>query len=247
MDFDLTDEQTLLRDITRDLLTRTYDIETRLKVTDTELGWSREVWSQLAEIGILGLGFETPADGRPDRGDGRAHRDRPPAGARTGRWHAALIPGGLIAALGDDAAQRVLLDGVAEGAPCWPSRTTSPASGGTSTGRPRRGRAARRFVDLTGVKNPVPPVTARTCSSSAPRCPTAASDCSWSTPSRGAHAPYRTFDGSARRADRHWIRSRRNRSAPAATSDAPAIGGALIRRSRRCARRRSARWRRRCG
>ena len=60
MDFQLSDEQALLRDITRDLLARTYDAETRIKVIDTELGWSREVWSQLADTGILGLGFDPP-------------------------------------------------------------------------------------------------------------------------------------------------------------------------------------------
>ncbi len=64
MDFDLTDEQGLLRDVTREALTRTYDIETRLEVTDTELGWSRDVWSQLAEIGILGLGFDPEEAGQ---------------------------------------------------------------------------------------------------------------------------------------------------------------------------------------
>ena len=45
MDFQLSDEQTLLRDTTRDLLSRTYDPESRIKVIGSDLGWSREVWS----------------------------------------------------------------------------------------------------------------------------------------------------------------------------------------------------------
>ncbi len=45
MDFELTDEQVMLRDTVRDLLARTYDPENRLKVLDTDLGWSRQVWS----------------------------------------------------------------------------------------------------------------------------------------------------------------------------------------------------------
>src|SRR5690606_35840480 len=57
MDFELTEEQVMLRDTVRDLLSRAYDAETRLKVTDTELGWNRDVWRQLAELGVLGLGF----------------------------------------------------------------------------------------------------------------------------------------------------------------------------------------------
>ena len=64
MDFQLTDEQVLLRDTTRDLLSRTYESESRNKVIDSELGWSREVWTQLAEIGILGLGFDPEEAGQ---------------------------------------------------------------------------------------------------------------------------------------------------------------------------------------
>ena len=55
MNFDLTDEQQLLADTTRDVLTRAYDnTETRNKVVDSDPGWNKDVWGQLAEIGILG-------------------------------------------------------------------------------------------------------------------------------------------------------------------------------------------------
>ena len=54
MDFQLSDEQSLLRDTTRDLLARSYDPDSRNKVLDTDLGWSRDVWSQLADIGNAG-------------------------------------------------------------------------------------------------------------------------------------------------------------------------------------------------
>lgn len=57
MDFELSDEQVMLRDTVREVLTRTYDIETLRATCDTPLGWSREVWNSLAEIGILGLIF----------------------------------------------------------------------------------------------------------------------------------------------------------------------------------------------
>ncbi|GAC56985.1 putative acyl-CoA dehydrogenase [Gordonia hirsuta DSM 44140 = NBRC 16056] len=57
MDFDLSDEQVMLRDTVRGALTRAYDIETLRQVTDTPLGWSKQVWTSLAEIGILGLVF----------------------------------------------------------------------------------------------------------------------------------------------------------------------------------------------
>ena len=112
MNFDLTDEQELLRDTAREVFSRTYDIETRNKAVDSELGWSREVWRQLAEIGILGLGFEPEESGQIEimvvmTELGRRLAPEPVATA-------ALIPGGLIADLGT-AEQRALLDEVAAG------------------------------------------------------------------------------------------------------------------------------------
>ena len=40
MDFRLSDEQALLRDTVRGLLSRNYDLEGWLKVIDSEPGWS---------------------------------------------------------------------------------------------------------------------------------------------------------------------------------------------------------------
>ncbi|MCA2242468.1 acyl-CoA dehydrogenase family protein [Mycobacterium sp. WUMAC-067] len=112
MDFQLSDEQSLLRDTTRDLLARTYDPESRNKVIGSELGWSREVWSQLADTGILGLGFEPDESGQIEIAVvlteiGRRLAPEPVL-------HAALGPGALIAELGSQE-QRQLLDEVASG------------------------------------------------------------------------------------------------------------------------------------
>jgi alkylation response protein AidB-like acyl-CoA dehydrogenase len=112
MDFQLSDEQALLRDTTRDLLSRTYDPETRNKILDTDLGWSRDVWSQLADIGILGLGFDPDEAGQIEimvvlTEVGRRLAPEPVV-------HAALAPGALIAERGGEAQQQ-LLDEVAAG------------------------------------------------------------------------------------------------------------------------------------
>jgi alkylation response protein AidB-like acyl-CoA dehydrogenase len=90
MDFQLSDEQALLRDTTRDLLSRSYDPESRNKVIGSDLGWSREVWSQLADTGILGLGFDPDESGQieitvvlTESGDGwRPNRSCTPRWAR---------------------------------------------------------------------------------------------------------------------------------------------------------------------
>ena len=112
MDFQLSDEQVLLRDTTRDLLSRSYDPESRNKVIASDLGWSREVWTQLADTGILGLGFDPDEAGQIEvmvvlTEVGRRLAPEPVV-------HAALGPGAIIAEVGSDA-QKQLLDEVAEG------------------------------------------------------------------------------------------------------------------------------------
>ena len=152
MDFDLTDEQELLRNITSEVLTRNYDVEKRLKVLETDLGWSREVWAQLAEMGILGLGFDPDEAGQIEltvvlTEIGRRLAPEPVAAA-------ALIPGGLIAELGDDG-QRKLLDEVAEGQTLLALAHHEAGMRGVTT---RVSTRAERHGDswtLTGRKNPV--------------------------------------------------------------------------------------------
>jgi alkylation response protein AidB-like acyl-CoA dehydrogenase len=152
VDFDLTDEQTLLGEITREILTRAYDVETRLKVIDTDLGWSRDVWSQLAETGILGLGFDPDEAGQIEltvvlTEVGRRLAPEPIA-------EAALIPGSLLAELGDDE-QRTLLDAVAEGRTLLALAHQEPGMRGTSVAVTTRAERDGDSWTVTGVKNPV--------------------------------------------------------------------------------------------
>jgi pimeloyl-CoA dehydrogenase small subunit len=58
MDFDLTEEQRLLKDSVDGLLTDAYEFEQRKKYMKEKGGWSRAIWSKLAEQGLLGLPFE---------------------------------------------------------------------------------------------------------------------------------------------------------------------------------------------
>ena len=112
MDFQLSEEQVLLRDTTRDMLSRAYDTESRLTAIDSELGWSRDVWKQLAEVGVLGLGFDEDSGGQNEiqvvlTEVGRRLAPEPVL-------HGALGPGALLAEVGTDK-QRALLDEVAAG------------------------------------------------------------------------------------------------------------------------------------
>jgi alkylation response protein AidB-like acyl-CoA dehydrogenase len=152
MDFQLSDEQALLRDTTRDLLSRTYDPESRNKIIETDLGWSRDVWSRLADTGILSLGFEPDEAGQIEimvvlTEIGRRLAPEPVV-------HAALAPGALIAERGSDA-QAQLLDGVAAG-----QKLLAFAHLETGHRKPTAAVATQAVRQgnswtLTGTKNPV--------------------------------------------------------------------------------------------
>ncbi|WP_327109895.1 acyl-CoA dehydrogenase family protein [Nocardia sp. NBC_01730] len=139
MDFDLTDEQVMLRDTVRDLLARNYDAESRLKITDSELGWSRDVWRQLADLGVLGLSF-SEEDGGVGAGPVETMVVLEEVGRRLAPepiLDAVLVPGGLVATAGSAEQRQRILPEVAAGAKLlafahaepgvrWPS--TEPAT-----------------------------------------------------------------------------------------------------------------------
>ncbi len=152
MDFQLSDEQVLLRDTTRELLSRTYDTESRNKVIASDLGWSRDVWSQLADTGILGLGFDPDESGQNEIAVvltefGRRLAPEPVL-------HGALAPGALIAQLGDDA-QRQLLDDVAAGGTLLAFAHLEPGHRGPAAAVATRAARQGDSWTLSGTKNPV--------------------------------------------------------------------------------------------
>ena len=57
MDFDLSEEQRLLKDSVDGLLKASYDFDSRKKYRAEKGGWSKSVWNKLAEQGLLGLPF----------------------------------------------------------------------------------------------------------------------------------------------------------------------------------------------
>jgi len=57
MDFDLSEEQRLLKESVDGLLNSSYDFDSRKKYGAEKGGWSRSVWAKLAEQGLLGLPF----------------------------------------------------------------------------------------------------------------------------------------------------------------------------------------------
>lgn len=150
MNFELSEEQQLLADTTREMLSASYDTEKRNKVTDSELGWSREVWQQLAEIGILGLGFDEDSGPIEEMvvmtEIGRRLAPEPVAAA-------ALVPGAVIAAHGS-AEQRGLLDEVAAGERLLAFAHNEPGRRGSAELATRATEQGGTWT-ISGRKNPV--------------------------------------------------------------------------------------------
>jgi pimeloyl-CoA dehydrogenase small subunit len=63
MDFSFTEEQTLLRNSVQSFLQDKYDFETRRKISASPEGWSRELWQQFAELGLLAAPFSEEQGG----------------------------------------------------------------------------------------------------------------------------------------------------------------------------------------
>jgi len=63
VDLDLTDEQKMLGETVNGLLEKKYDANARLALLESEDGWSRDLWRQYAELGLLGLIFDEQYDG----------------------------------------------------------------------------------------------------------------------------------------------------------------------------------------
>jgi len=57
MDFELSEEQRLLKDSVERLLKDRYEFEARKAFMASPEGWSRELWQQYADLGLLGLPF----------------------------------------------------------------------------------------------------------------------------------------------------------------------------------------------
>ena len=57
MDFNFTEEQTLLENMVTSFVRDNYPWEAREAIVKTEEGWKPENWTQFAELGLLGVTF----------------------------------------------------------------------------------------------------------------------------------------------------------------------------------------------
>jgi alkylation response protein AidB-like acyl-CoA dehydrogenase len=64
MDFNFTEEQSMVRDTVASFLQDKYDFETRRKIVSSDAGWRADYWKAFAEeLGILGASFSEELGG----------------------------------------------------------------------------------------------------------------------------------------------------------------------------------------
>ncbi|MCW2494362.1 acyl-CoA dehydrogenase family protein [Jatrophihabitans sp.] len=132
MELDLTDEQRMLGDAVKSLLDKRYDANARLALLESSgpEHWSRELWKQYAELGLLGLTFDEQYGGA-----GMGVGELAVVMEAFGRalilepFIATVVLGGqLIAAAGTPEQKSTLLPAVAEGSTLLAFGYTEPAS-----------------------------------------------------------------------------------------------------------------------
>jgi len=107
MNFDLTEERQMLQDTLRRFLRDRYDTAARNKILESDAGMSAEIWSELAELGVIGALFTEEQGGFGGKGFDIAvvFEELGRAGVVEPFLDTAVLAGGLIADLGDDAQQ----------------------------------------------------------------------------------------------------------------------------------------------
>ena len=159
MDFSYDDEQKALRDAVRVLVGKTYaDHEHRRSVTAEEPGFDEQLWSRMAEMGLLGLPFSED-DGGVGAGPveiGIVCQELGAVAAPEPYLGAVVVSGGLVAACGTAEQRHQVVAPLAggEGLPAFAH--AEPGGRWTAEARTVTATQDGGAWSLTGTKEPVP-------------------------------------------------------------------------------------------
>ncbi len=107
MNFELTEERQMLQDSLRRFLRDRYDTATRNKILESDSGLSEAIWSELAELGVIGALFTEEQGGFGGKGFDitTVFEELGRAGVVEPFMETAVLAGGLIADLGNEEQQ----------------------------------------------------------------------------------------------------------------------------------------------
>jgi pimeloyl-CoA dehydrogenase small subunit len=117
MDFDFTEEQRLLDETVRRLIKGEYDFEKRKTYLKSPAGFSKELWSRYAEIGLLGLPFPESEGGFGGSGvETMIVMENFGRGLALEPYLATVVlAGGIVAAAGTAQQKKAVLPEIAQG------------------------------------------------------------------------------------------------------------------------------------
>jgi alkylation response protein AidB-like acyl-CoA dehydrogenase len=117
MNFDLTEERRMLQDTLRRFLKDRYATATRNAILDSDAGFSADIWTDLADLGVIGALFAEDRGGFGGAGFDIAvvFEELGRAGVVEPFLETAILGGGLVAALGSDDQQALVADVIAGG------------------------------------------------------------------------------------------------------------------------------------
>ena len=158
MDFTYDDEQDALRDAVRGLLGKAYsDFEQRSQTCKADPGFSEQVWSQMAEMGLLGLPFS-----EEDGGVGAGPVEIAIVCQEIGRviapepyLQAVVLAGGLVQACGTPEQRQDVLGALASGERLLGFAHDEPGSRWAPTASAVTAAQDGDSWSLTGTKEPV--------------------------------------------------------------------------------------------
>ena len=158
MDFSYDEEQQALREAVRGLVGKAYsDFEARRQTVAEDPGFSEKVWSQLAEMGVLGLPFDEDHGGMGAGAVevgivaqelGRVIAPEPFLGS-------VVLAGGLVAAAGSEEQRIALLGDLSAGDSVLAFAHAEPGSRWQPTASAVTAASGADGWTLTGVKEPV--------------------------------------------------------------------------------------------
>lgn len=158
MDFTYDDEQDALRDAVRGLVGRAYsDFEQRRQTTKADPGFSEKVWTQLAEMGVLGLPFS-----EDDGGVGAGPVEISIVAQELGRVIApepyltsVVLAGGLVSAVGTTEQRGEVLGALSAGESVLALAHDEPGSRWSPSATAVTATEEGGSWTLSGVKEPV--------------------------------------------------------------------------------------------
>jgi alkylation response protein AidB-like acyl-CoA dehydrogenase len=116
MRFDLSEEQQLVAESVRRFVQQEYSFEARRAIVGSPEGWSRDVWSKIAEIGLLGLPLPTEYGGFGGRAvDLMSVMEAFGDALVVEPYLSTILSARLIARAGSEAQRAELLPAIAEG------------------------------------------------------------------------------------------------------------------------------------